>query len=150
MNKETIIANARAEGLSVHQYLHRHYQRTKKRLAEASRQVEEETPQTVANDWRHPNPPIPVEAIPAPSPEPSTKMGRLAKEICERHGITGHELRGTLRRRHLTAARHEFCWRAVNELGFQMTQVGKYLHKDHTTVLHGVRKYKERVIDAQI
>lgn len=150
MNTETIIANARAEGLSVHQYLHRHYQRTKGRIAEASRQIEEEARQREIEAARCINPPIPVEALPEPSPEPTTKLGKLAKEICEKYGITRRDLCGPMRFREYTRARHEFCWRGVDELGFPMTQVGRYLNKDHTTVLHAVHKHRKEVADAKV
>lgn len=142
MNNETIMQNAQARGLSVAQYLHEHYRAARGRIAEASRRIELEERRRAAEAARCINPPIPVEALPAPAPEPTTKMGRLAKEICERHGVTAAELRGPRRYRKLTDARQEFCLRAVDELGFTMPQVGKYLNKDHTTVLHAVHKLR--------
>jgi hypothetical protein len=143
MNNETIIANARAEGLSVHQYLHRHYLRTKGRIAEASKRIEQEARQTLANDWHCPPPQPAIEAPPEPPVvEPGTKMGMLAKEICAKHGVTLKEMRTIRRFKKLTTARQEFCWRAYDELGFSMTQVGNYLRKDHTTVVHAVHKHR--------
>lgn len=76
-------------------------------------------------------------------PEVNTAGDRVAaicNDVCARFGITKAELTG---RRHLPLhvdARRVAALRMAEELGMSLPQIGRILHKDHTTILHAIRR----------
>jgi hypothetical protein len=66
---------------------------------------------------------------------PRGVLTRIAHEVAVRHRTGIHILQGNCRLKHLVDARVEFFVRAYNE-GFSVTQLGAFLHKDRTTVVH--------------
>ena len=70
-------------------------------------------------------------------------------EVCNKHGLTVHELVGPQRSYPIVAARHEAMWRMTKETQMSLPQIGRRLGgRDHTTVIHGVRKHVERMAEA--
>lgn len=59
----------------------------------------------------------------------------LLEKTAEAYGFTAQDLRGESHERQQVNARRYFCWRA-NELGFSSPQIGRVLHRHHTSVLH--------------
>lgn len=72
----------------------------------------------------------------------------IIREVCLARKVRRNELFSARRRPHIVAARHEACWRLKNETSMSLPQIGRLLGRDHTTVLHGVRKHAERVAEA--
>lgn len=70
----------------------------------------------------------------------------IIDEICKKHKISLPEIRGNQRSREVVAARFEAYYRLSTETKFSLPQIGRLLGgKDHTSVLHGIRKYKLRM-----
>lgn len=76
--------------------------------------------------------------------EPS--LQRLLYETAAKYGMTIPELISARREASLVEARQEYMWRAKKETSKSLGQIGKVCGgRDHTTVLHGLRKYKDRL-----
>lgn len=92
--------------------------------------------------------PAPYDIFPD-SPFPSRITGKMiAYQTAKKHGLTIHELLSPRRQRKIVIARHEAMWRCVKETSLSLPQIGRILGgKDHTTVLHGVRRHEQRIAD---
>ena len=95
--------------------------------------------------------PEPPEAEPEPAPEPLpvelcgppppvSRWKRILIEVALDHGFTVADLRGRRRCNTLVAARREAMCRLYLETQATLPQIGCWIGKDHTTVLHGLRK----------
>lgn len=68
----------------------------------------------------------------------------LAKQICDEHGADFDEVCGDRRFQHLVLIRQEIFYRIRVELGMSYPEIGKRFNRDHTTILHGVRRHAKR------
>lgn len=85
-----------------------------------------------------------VEACAALVDEDRPTMRALALSIARKHGINLAEMKSLRRTKNIWVARREFYFRAATELGKSQTQIGIFLdNRSHTTVGHGIRRYKE-------
>ena len=98
----------------------------------------------------------PKKVEPEPDPEPTpppffeniTEMPsqKIMREVSEKHKIPVDHIKGDSRRKHIINARHEFCYRLKNELGFSLKQIGRMIgNRDHTTVLNAIRKHEKNL-----
>lgn len=72
----------------------------------------------------------------------------ILRQESERTGVPISEILGSRRTPDLSHLRHYVMWRARVETGLSYPQIGKYMgNKDHTTVLHGVKKIEAMPID---
>jgi hypothetical protein len=67
-------------------------------------------------------------------------MQELACQVAQSHGITPNELKGPCRSANLVEARQEFCVNAYNNLSKTLPQIGRFLSRDHTTILYYLRR----------
>lgn len=100
-----------------------------------------------------PKPQIVIEAKPAPAPvralpkrESRSHWMAIVRAVAEKHGIGVHDILGASHHRYIVRARWEAFYRMRTEikvLGMPMSlpEIGRRLHKDHTTVLNGIRRY---------
>lgn len=72
------------------------------------------------------------------------RMTDIALEVAGQYRLTLDDLKGPRRRRREAWPRQELMWRLSHEGGRSLPQIGAYLNRDHTTVLHGVRRHAER------
>lgn len=75
---------------------------------------------------------------------PSTPRERLllaVSEIADRHEVELHEVLGLTRRRNVVNARHE-AMSALHDQGMTYPQIGRFFGRDHTTVMHGVKRWR--------
>lgn len=91
-----------------------------------------------------------------PVEEPVQSMAMIAALVATRHSCSVAELRGPARERCIAWPRQEAMWlmRQVltpkGEHRFSLLQIGRFLgDRDHTTVLHGIRKHDGRRALAQ-
>jgi chromosomal replication initiation ATPase DnaA len=69
----------------------------------------------------------------------------IAKEAAVEHGVTLDEIRGSSRRPHIVAARHEAWLRIRNVMHLSYPSIGSvFFGVDHTTVIHGCRRAELR------
>lgn len=77
---------------------------------------------------------------------PPTSMAAIANEVADKHGVSIFELKSVRKNRPSVLARQEFCFRCLYETSFSYGQIGHFLGgRDHTTILHAVRRHKERL-----
>jgi hypothetical protein len=63
----------------------------------------------------------------------------ILREVAKRHNITIDELIGPRRVKRLVDARIE-AYHLLRERGYTLPQIGNRMNRDHTTILHGLRK----------
>lgn len=67
-----------------------------------------------------------------------------AKPIAAKYGISVSELSGPRGSPIAAAARQELMW-VLHRRGLSSVRIGQLIGRDHTTVLHGVRRHEERM-----
>lgn len=65
----------------------------------------------------------------------------VLSEVCAKHNVAVHHVMSKRRSRHVVAARHEVCWRLREETNWSLPQIGRFLGRDHTSVMHACRCY---------
>jgi len=60
-------------------------------------------------------------------------------------GQSEEEILGTNRARNLVLCRHVYYHIAREKMGLKLCQIGKFFDRDHTTIIHGLRKVKDMV-----
>lgn len=73
-------------------------------------------------------------------------MKEIIKEVADKHGYRVTEITSARRERGLCVARHEAMWRCKMETQNSLPQIARAIgNRDHTTVLHGIRRHEERL-----
>lgn len=68
---------------------------------------------------------------------------KIMRDVCNKHGISKSELLSPRRAVPIVAARHEAMYRMSKETTMSLPAIGRRMGgRDHTTVLHGIRKYE--------
>jgi len=76
---------------------------------------------------------------------PNQKVARIILETAMHHQVKFSAMQGERRDRPVAYARMEAMWRIRTELHFSLPHIGRIFKRDHTTVIHAVRKV-ERII----
>ena len=89
--------------------------------------------------------PLPLtKSKPMPTKIRPSRMRLLALQVADKHGLTVEDMRSECRKQRFGRARQEFYYRARTELARSYPQIGRFLNKDHSTVIHGLKKFAER------
>jgi chromosomal replication initiation ATPase DnaA len=73
-------------------------------------------------------------------------MREIIAEVARRHGYSTAEIKSSRRHRGAIIARQEAMWLCRRETLSSLPQIGAALgNRDHTTVLHGIRRHEERM-----
>lgn len=64
---------------------------------------------------------------------------RVFNAVCEHFNVTGDDVLGTRRTRYIMDARHVAFW-LMRDAGRSLSEIGREMDKDHTTVMHGCRR----------
>ncbi|MGZ3272420.1 MAG: helix-turn-helix domain-containing protein [Caulobacteraceae bacterium] len=90
-----------------------------------------------------------------PRPQATPSMATIATKVAEHHGLTLADLKGPSRTQRISRVRHEaffLCWldRRFNARSTRsLPAIGAFFGgRDHTTVLHGLRAYAWRYLQA--
>lgn len=76
---------------------------------------------------------------------------QVVREVCEKHKISITELLSEQRPKRLTDIRQEVYYRLATETTWSLPRIGRYLGgRDHTTVLHGKRKFEEKLMLGEV
>ncbi|HEY6021794.1 MAG TPA: helix-turn-helix domain-containing protein [Candidatus Paceibacterota bacterium] len=81
--------------------------------------------------------------MPTPMVPPAGSMREKAEDICLEYGITMASFRGRARDAITVAARTEFIAWVRKELGKTYGEIGAFLNRDHTTIVHMMRKHED-------
>jgi chromosomal replication initiator protein len=74
------------------------------------------------------------------------RIRKIQREVCAQHGVTLDEMLSPSRKATVTEARQWAMWRVYHEIAARMSprmslpDIGHRFGRDHTTVLHAVRK----------
>lgn len=77
------------------------------------------------------------------NPQPRRTMAGIAQSLAAERGFTLDLLRNADRTKAISHARQEAMLRMV-EAGFTTTQIGRFLRRDHSTVVHGAQVARTR------
>jgi chromosomal replication initiator protein len=96
---------------------------------------------------------LPVESVTLPSVSCQEQKPKsfhdVKREVCRKYGITLNDLDGKRMFRKFVEARSEAWWRGRHELKKSYLWLAFYSgQKDHTTVLHGVKRHEEKLLRA--
>lgn len=72
------------------------------------------------------------------------ELRRMAEAFCERTGVSLMDLTGKRRERWIAHPRQDFMAEAYSTRRYSLPEIGRFLNRDHTTVLHGVRASRVR------
>lgn len=73
----------------------------------------------------------------------------IAREVAAKHAVTLIDLVSDRRDQRIVRARHEAFYRCRHETTMSLPQIGKrFGNRDHTTVLHGIKKHEERRLES--
>lgn len=87
-------------------------------------------------------------AIPPGQYESSTKADeriaeKLILQVCEEFKVSRAELLGQSRNKEIVPARHEACWRIAKATSLSLPHLGSIFNRDHTSILHAIRRRNE-------
>lgn len=68
----------------------------------------------------------------------------LLRQTARDHHVSAADLKGPTRRRVIVHARQDFCYRAYSQTAQTYPAIGRFINRDHTTVLHAVRAHAKR------
>ena len=86
-----------------------------------------------------PSPP-PVPAPVAIQPIPRNILSNIVDAAAEAFGVTAYELYSAARHKPFCRARFACYWLASTRHNLSLHQIGKPMMKDHSSVLHGIRR----------
>lgn len=73
------------------------------------------------------------------------KSEAIIREVAMTYGVPPKLLISNHRGEDAVRARHIVMWRLRNQLGFSYPKIGRILSRDHTTVMHGVKKVQGKM-----
>lgn len=85
------------------------------------------------------------QAIKSPEGQP---MHVILAEVCAQYGVSANEMFSLRRERRIVIARWEAMLRIRNETSASYPQIGRFFHRDHTSVMHAMKRFallKERM-----
>lgn len=71
----------------------------------------------------------------------------ITEQMCRKHGITVAEILSPRRDKRLNLVRQEIWYRLTRETTMSLPQIGRRFNRDHTSILHGVRKHAQLLRD---
>lgn len=72
---------------------------------------------------------------------------RVLHAVAAYHKVSASEILGLSRKRHVLKARSEVFYRLRVDLNMSYTKIAFLMKRDHSTILHGVNKVRERLLD---
>jgi len=79
---------------------------------------------------------------------PRYKFVQMLRDVAHMHGVDPQVVLSPCAKKAIVQVRHEVQYKARNDLGMTLTQIGRIFNRDHTTVLNAVRSHQKK-IDAQ-
>ena len=67
----------------------------------------------------------------------------IAKEICDKYGVTQEQLKSVTRTRALVYCRKQFIEHALTIYPYTLAELARFLNRDHSSILHLKNKYKD-------
>ncbi len=73
-----------------------------------------------------------------------SQMNQIATEVAGSYGMSLEEIRSPDKHADITRPRQHVMF-ALREAGYSMTRIGKFLQRDHTTVMFGAKAHAARI-----
>jgi len=73
---------------------------------------------------------------------------RHALEICAKRGVMFEEIIAENRAPSVVLVRQEICWHMAKNLKMSFPKIAELLKRDHTTIMHSVRRHQKVLDDA--
>ena len=70
------------------------------------------------------------------------KLTMILEAVSSITEIIPHDILAQNRQRAISTARHLFCYVAYKHYGYCLTAIGRFLNKDHSTVIHSINTYQ--------
>lgn len=67
----------------------------------------------------------------------------ILQKVCDASGIMPHDILSKTRKREIVIARQLFCYITVKYFNYTLKNVGNFLNRDHSTVVHSVNAYTD-------
>ena len=81
---------------------------------------------------------------PATPPNANRELLAILKAVSQVSMITPGDITGPERRRSISVVR--FCFMYIaKEYGFTHSEIGRFVNRDHSTVIHGVKSYENYI-----
>lgn len=81
---------------------------------------------------------------------PIFTMRNCLRAVCQVYGVTADEIKGRSRKQCIVVPRNHFCWVVYrNRIDVSYPMIGRFLKKDHTTIIHGVEKFEEMKVSRE-
>jgi hypothetical protein len=80
---------------------------------------------------------------------PRAKLLARVREIAAGYGVDVMDVLGKARTRRISQAR-QHAMRELRDMGLTMPQIGMILHRDHPTILHGIRMAQRRMEQSHV
>ena len=71
-------------------------------------------------------------------------LHRVCRDVCDKFGVSRSDLMGQSREARFARARHEAFLRLI-EAGWSTARIGRAFRRDHTTVIYGARRARQRI-----
>ena len=73
---------------------------------------------------------------------PIYTLKRCLAAVCQHYGVKPEDIAAPTRKQTNVIPRHHFCWVVfTHRLDLSYARIAEFLNRDHTTVMHGVRKF---------
>lgn len=75
---------------------------------------------------------------------PAGRIGAELHSVCQEYGVTREQIMAPARQcREISRARFALYYRLNERHGMSVTDIGRFLQKDHSTIAHGIRRHEE-------
>jgi hypothetical protein len=68
------------------------------------------------------------------------KIKEIIREVCAEYGVNEMDVLSHRRGQRFTRPRQKICYRLRLETTLSMPSIGRFMNRDHTSVLHSIRK----------
>jgi len=73
------------------------------------------------------------------------KMRVIANKVCSTLGISLRAIRSPSRDKSIMIVRQYLSWKIAKHTEASLPEIGKFMHRDHTTVIHNIRRINARM-----
>lgn len=93
---------------------------------------------------------VTIKSLPPPE-EKTLKIVPILRAVSDYYGVTIPEIKSLIRNNRCVAPRHMVFFIAARRSGMSIAAIGRRFGKDHTTILHAVRKMRAKyLLDDQL
>jgi chromosomal replication initiator protein len=71
------------------------------------------------------------------------ELTEILQKVCDASGIMPHDIIAITRKREIVIARQLFCYITIKYFNYTLIQVGRFLNRHHSTVIHSVNAYTD-------